>query len=49
MLCRGAVLTYHEFASSDRLTDKEWVKLLDSRNAPEQPKWTKDWTVPKAK
>jgi hypothetical protein len=47
VLCRGAVLPYHEFASADRLTDKEWVKLLDSSNAPEQPEWVQEWTVPK--
>lgn len=47
VLCHGAVLPYHEFASSDRLTDKQWLKLLDSSSAPEQPKWVKEWTVPK--
>ena len=41
------VLPYHEFASSDRLTDQKWWEVLYSPNAPEQPRWVKDWTVPK--
>jgi len=49
VLCRGAVLPYYEFASSDRLTDKKWLELLDSNDAPDQPRWVKDWTVPKGK
>lgn len=49
VLCRGAVLSYHEFASPDRLTDNEWLKLLDSPKAPEQPEWVKGWTVPREK
>ena len=49
VLCRGSVLPYHEFASKDRLTDKEWLKLLDSPKAPDQPEWVRGWTVPPEK
>ena len=49
VLCRGAVLPYHEFASADRLTDKEWLKRLDSNDAPDPPRWVTDWTVPREK
>lgn len=47
VLCRGAVLPYHEFASAERLTDQDWLKRLDSSSAPDQPKWVRGWTVPK--
>lgn len=47
VLCRGAVMPYYEFASADRLTDKKWLELLDSNDAPDQPRWVKEWTVPK--
>jgi dipeptidyl aminopeptidase/acylaminoacyl peptidase len=38
----GAVFSYYEFVwpASNRLTDKEWRKLLDSPDAPEMPEWT---------
>jgi hypothetical protein len=49
VLCRGAVLPYHEFASGERLTDTRWRELLDSPQAPEQPEWVSGWAVPKAK
>jgi hypothetical protein len=41
VLCRGAVLPYHEFAHSQRLTDAAWKSLLDSRDRPEVPAWIK--------
>lgn len=33
VLCRGAVLPYHEFATDRRLTDTEWRALLDGGKA----------------
>jgi hypothetical protein len=42
ILCQGAVMTYYEYPSKQRLTDGEWLQLLDSKNAPPIP----DWLVP---
>jgi Protein of unknown function (DUF3160) len=39
ILCRGAVLPYYEFTSTQRLTDTEWKTLLDSPHRPEFPTW----------
>lgn len=45
ILCRGAVMTYYEYASEKRLTDLEWKQLLDRPGAPEQPEWIRPVTV----
>ncbi len=41
VLCRSAVLTYHEFVEPDgkRVTDAEWKARLDSENPPQPPDW----------
>jgi hypothetical protein len=41
VLCRSAVLTYHEFVEPDghRVTDAEWKARLDSKTPPPQPVW----------
>jgi hypothetical protein len=39
ILCRGAVLPYHEFHHPTRLDDHAWKKLLDSRDPPKPPSW----------
>ncbi|HEX3026356.1 MAG TPA: DUF3160 domain-containing protein, partial [Clostridia bacterium] len=39
-LTRGAVFSYYEFESNDRLTDEEWQKMLKGGKAPAQPSWT---------
>ena len=41
LLCRSAVLTYHEFVEPDgkRVTDAEWKARLDSANPPQPPNW----------
>jgi hypothetical protein len=39
VLCRGAVLPYHEHASAERLDDAAWRALLDSDSAPQPPTW----------
>ena len=39
ILTHGAVFPYYEFASTERLTDKEWRVLQCSPAAPAQPAW----------
>jgi hypothetical protein len=39
VLCRGAVLPYHEWAHSSRLTDAEWKSLLGTAKRPGPPAW----------
>jgi hypothetical protein len=39
VLCRGAVLPYHEFIHGERLTDEAWRCLINTRNRPAQPTW----------
>ncbi len=41
VLCRSAVLTYHEFVEPDgkRVTDEEWKARLDSGPPPRAPEW----------
>jgi hypothetical protein len=39
VLCRGAVLPYHEFAHPARLDDASWKGLLDSGEPPNPPSW----------
>src|SRR5207249_1186763 len=39
ILTRGAVMPYYEFPWATRLTDGEWLKLLDSPEAPPNPAW----------
>jgi len=41
ILCRGAVMPYYEFKSSQRLTDGQWKEMLDSKDRPDVPKWVK--------
>jgi hypothetical protein len=41
VLCRGAALPYYEFAHTGRLTDEEWIKLLNSKDRPDVPAWIK--------
>jgi hypothetical protein len=42
-IASGTVFSYYEFPwpINDRLTDKKWSGILDSKNAPELPEWTK--------
>lgn len=39
VLCVGSVMQYHEYYETKKLTDKEWLDLLDSPQAPEIPEW----------
>ena len=42
VLCRGGVMTYYESYSANRLTDSNWMRMLDSHKPPERP----DWALP---
>ncbi len=46
-LLAGAAYAYYEFTVplDKRLTDEEWVALLDSGQAPSRPAWTDEWIV----
>ncbi len=39
-LARGAVFSYHEFISPDRLTDETWQEMIKEDKAPPMPEWT---------
>ena len=39
-LTRGAVFSYHEFISNERLTDEKWQQLIKEGNKPPMPEWT---------
>jgi hypothetical protein len=53
VLTRGAVFSYYEFIhpASDRLTDEKWQKMINSKQTPPFPVWTKSFLVgtPKTK
>jgi len=42
-LARGAVFSYYEFISKNRLTDEEWQKMLKENKQPPQPEWMKNY------
>lgn len=39
-LTRGAVFSFHEFISGERLTDESWQELIREDNQPPMPEWT---------
>lgn len=39
-LTRGAVFSYYEFISNERLTDERWQEMIKENKEPERPKWT---------
>ncbi|MCK6462167.1 MAG: DUF3160 domain-containing protein, partial [Planctomycetes bacterium] len=39
VICKGAVMAYHEFERDAPLDDTEWKALLDSPAAPKPPLW----------
>lgn len=39
-LTRGAVFSYHEFISDERLTDEKWQKMIKEDKQPPMPEWT---------
>lgn len=50
-IAKGGVYSYYEFAwpMSDRLTDKKWRELLDSKEAPSLPEWTNAFVATQTK
>ncbi|MCE5253572.1 MAG: DUF3160 domain-containing protein [Actinomycetia bacterium] len=46
-LFTGASYAYYEFTVplEERLTDEQWVALLDSGQAPPRPAWTDEWIM----
>ena len=47
--CRGAILTFHEMQAEQRMTDAEWMKLLDSNSGPADPAWLSPIVAPEGK
>jgi hypothetical protein len=41
IFCRGAVMPYHEFVSSRKLSQEQWLNRLDSDERPMIPRWIK--------
>ena len=43
----GASYSYYEFSVplAERLTDEDWVEMLDGGQAPARPGWTDAWIV----
>lgn len=39
-LTRGAVFSYHEFISNERLTDEAWQEMIKEDKQPSMPEWT---------
>lgn len=39
-LTRGAVFSYHEFISNERLTDESWQEMIKEDIQPKMPEWT---------
>ena len=42
-LTRGAVFSYYEFISTERLTDEKWQQMLNEGTAPEMLEWTNSY------
>ncbi len=42
-LTRGAIFSYYEYVSNQRLTDEEWQNMLKSNKQPAQPEWMKSF------
>lgn len=39
-LTRGAVMSFHEFVSQERLTDEKWQEMIKEGSNPPMPEWT---------
>jgi hypothetical protein len=46
VLCHGAVVPYYEPELSQPLTDREWIRRLDSDERPAEPRWSKPIFAP---
>ena len=42
-LTRGAVFSYHEFISDERLTDESWQEMIKEDKNPPMPDWTNNF------
>lgn len=42
-LTRGAVFSFYEFISNERLTDERWQQMLKEGNSPDMPEWTNSY------
>ncbi len=42
-LTRGAVFSYHEFISTERLTDEKWQEVIKEDRQPPMPEWTQSF------
>lgn len=45
-LTRGAVFSFHEFISDERLTDEKWQEMLKEDKNPPMPDWTDNFIKP---
>ena len=45
-LTRGAVFSFHEFISDERLTDEKWQEMLKEEKNPPMPEWTENFIKP---
>ena len=44
-LTRGAVMSFHEFVSEERLTDEKWQEMIKEGSNPPMPDWTKSFII----
>lgn len=46
-IVKGGVYSYYEFPwpAADRLTDKKWREMVEAKQIPEPPSWTKSFTA----
>lgn len=49
ILCCGAVMSYYEYLTPRRLTDKEWKDRLNRQNPPSPPDWLRPLLPPSRK
>lgn len=43
-LTRGAVFSYYEFISLERLTDEKWQEMLRKASTSDLQEWVPEWT-----
>lgn len=44
-LTRGAVMSFHEFISQERLTDEKWQEMIKEGSNPPMPEWTESFII----
>lgn len=45
ILTKGAIFSFYEFPSENRLTDEDWQKMLKEDTQPNQPEWTQSFIL----